>query len=63
MKNPKTEWREIAEELFDCLLRSNIDCGELSHRKNEYHDWAEECPVVKKVNSTIEKYKELCKTH
>ena len=52
-------WKQIAIRLSKCLNRHGLDCHELSHRKSEYHNSDEPCPVVAEILKANEDFDNL----
>jgi hypothetical protein len=58
----KTNWEKIADDLYKSLKRTPYhECGELDHGgdKSHYHKCDESCPVIKKIEKSIENYQKL----
>ena len=50
------KWKAIAIRLVKALNRFCIDCGEVHHNPNEYHDSGEPCPVCEEIHKAIESF-------
>jgi len=40
-------------ELTDLLSRCSTECNQLSHRRGEYHEYDEACPVAMKIERAL----------
>lgn len=52
-------WKDMAIRLSRCLDRHVLDCNVLSHRKDEYHNSDEPCPVVAEILKTNDDFDSL----
>jgi len=55
-KQKAKAWKDMAIRLSRCLNWHNLDCHELDHRKIEYHNYDEPCPVVAEILKTKEDF-------
>jgi len=58
-KQKAKAWKDMAVRLSHCLNRHVSGCHELSHRKTEYHNSDEPCPVVAEILKTNEDFDNL----
>lgn len=49
MKGSLKEWKACAIALSGALARCSYECNTLNHRRGEYHEIGEDCPVRKKI--------------
>ncbi len=58
-KQKAKAWKDMAIRLSHCLHRHTLDCHELSHNQDEYHDNDEPCPVVSEILKTVDDFDDL----
>jgi hypothetical protein len=61
MESNKNSWKDVAVRLSKCLDRFVLDCHELHHNKDEYHNDNEPCPVVTEILKVGEEFQSLLK--
>jgi len=59
-KQKAQKWKAMAIRLSKDLNRFRIDCEDVHHQPNEYHDIGEHCPVCEKIRKTRKDFDDLC---